>query len=106
MWALWVTALIGAWFFVSGLIPVLMAEWNAVILGIAAVVFGLIGALANSRVWQGYINALIGIWFFLNGVWFGILAPWNFVIFGIVMFIFGLWGALKHATPRHVTAGA
>jgi hypothetical protein len=103
MWANWVSFIIGLWFFLSGLVPGLQAEWNMVILGIAAVIFGFIAYES----WQGIANGIIGIWMFLSGVWFSLIFPWNFLIFGAAMAILGAWGAStqqKAGTISHGTA--
>ena len=95
MWTNWISFLIGLWIFFSGLVPRLRAEWNLIIFGILAVIFGFI----SYRNWQGITNGIGGVWLFLCGVWFIILAPANFVITGIIMALLGLWGALSE-TPQ------
>ena len=93
MWSVWITLLIGVWFFISGLIPNLSATWNLIIFGIAAIVFGFIAYFSNQKYWSGLINGIIGIWMLLCGIWFGLNGAWNFIIFGIIMVILALINA-------------
>ena len=81
MWTNWISFLIGLWIFFSGLVPQLRAEWNLIIFGILAVLFG----FASYKNWQGIINGIGGVWLFLSGIWFVLMAPANFVITGIIM---------------------
>ena len=80
MWSMWISFAIGVWVFLSGLIPSLQAEWNLIIFGAAAAVFGFI----SFRDWQGIANGIGGIWLFLSGIWFMIMSPMNFLITGKV----------------------
>ncbi len=93
MWALWITFILGVWFFVSGIIPGLIAEWNMIIFGLITMIFGFIGYFNDRKSWQAVLCGIIGIWFFLSGIWFGLIASWNFIIFGIILAILGIWGA-------------
>jgi hypothetical protein len=98
----WASFVLGIWFFISGLIPSLQAEWNMLILGIVAAVFGFIAY----ETWQGIVNGLIGVWFFLSAIWFSLILPWNFLILGAAMAILGIWGATTHNTPTVAPHGA
>jgi hypothetical protein len=103
LWSNWISFVLGVWFFISGLIPALQADWNMIILGIVAAAAGFIAFES----WQGIINGLIGVWFFLSAVWFNLVLPWNFLILGAVMAILGLWAGLSHSThhtPSHSPA--
>lgn len=99
MWTNWVSLAIGAWIFISGWIPAVQSEWNLIIFGVLAAVFG----FASYKNWQGIVNGVAGIWLFLCGIWFMIMAPANFLITGIVMVLLGLWGALYHSHTGEVT---
>ena len=96
MWSMWVSFAIGLWVFLSGLIQALQTEWNLIIFGAAAAIFGFI----SFRDWQGIVNGVGGIWLFLCGIWFIIMSPINFLITGFVMGLLGLWGALAE-TEHH-----
>ncbi len=96
MWSMWISFAIGVWVFLSGLIPSLQAEWNLIIFGAAAAVFGFI----SFRDWQGIANGIGGIWLFLSGIWFMIMSPMNFLITGFAMGLLGIWGALAE-TKHH-----
>lgn len=95
-WFNWFSLALGAWFFISGLIPALQGDWNMIILGIIAAICGFIAY----QTWQGIVNGAIGIWFFLSAIWFHLVAPWNFIILGAAMAILGIWGATTHHTPH------
>lgn len=96
MWSNWISFILGIWFFISGLIPALQGDWNMIILGIAAAVFGFIAF----QTWQGIVSGIIGVWFFLSAIWFNLVVPWNFIILGAVMAALGIWGALSYHTPH------
>jgi len=97
MWALWITLIIGIWFIISGLFPTLIANWNFIIFGIAAIIFGFTAFFSNKKLWQGLINGIIGIWMLLNGIWIALTGSWNFIVFGIVLLILSIWGAMSPA---------
>lgn len=100
-WFNWISFVFGIWFFISGLVPALQHNWNMIILGIVAAVFGFIAYQS----WQGIVNGVIGVWFFLSAIWFHLVAPWNFLILGAAMAILGIWGATSHHTPHTESHG-
>jgi hypothetical protein len=99
MWTNWISFIIGLWIFFSGFFMNLRAEWNLIIFGILAIIFG----FATYRSWQGVVNGIAGIWLFLSGIWFMILGPANFIITGIIIAILGIWGALAENPTRTVS---
>jgi hypothetical protein len=92
LWSNWISFAIGAWLFVTGWIPALQGEWNMIIFGAAAALFGFLAY----KSWQGIVNGLLGVWIFLSGIWFGLNYPQNFLLVGIAMVILGIWGATYH----------
>ena len=95
MWYSWISFVLGIWFIISGIIPALQGNWNMIILGLVAAVFGFI----SYRTWQGIVNGIIGLWFFLSAIWFHLVLPWNFIILGVIMAALAIWDALSHHTP-------
>ncbi len=97
MWALWITLLIGLWLLFSGFTSSLVVNWNMVIFGIGAIVFGFIAYFANRKNWQGFITGFIGIWLLVSGIWLEFITSWNFLIFGILIAMLSLGGTLSRS---------
>ncbi len=102
MWINWNSFIIVLWIFFCRFFMNLRAEWNLIIFGILAIIFG----FASYKSWQGIVNGIAGIWLFLSGIWFIIIGPANFIITGIIKAILGRWSALvdnPQATVSHKT---
>ncbi len=102
----WVVAIVGVWEvlapFILGYSAVTAAVWNAVIVGIAVIVFAVWSALSNnlgtSRALD-WITAIIGLWLivapFILGFTGVTAALWNAIIVGIVIAVLEAWSALS-----------
>ena len=101
----WISFIIGLWFFISGLAPGLVRVWNLLLVGILAIIFGLIAFYQNRKYWQGLVIAIIGLWVLICGFIEIYLVSWNFLLFGIIIAVLGLWAALasgKKSAPSNL----
>lgn len=98
--------LLGAWLLVSPWaigyaagMPV--AAWNAVILGVAIVVFAAV-AMYMPRVWEEGINMALGVWLIASPWVLGFAAEANMmmnaVIVGILVVALAAWAMLRDKT--------
>jgi hypothetical protein len=102
----WVVAVIGIW---GGIAPFILgyslhiaAVWDAIIVGLAFLVFGVWSALSeNAASARGlnWINFLIGIWLIISPFVLGFssiaVAMWNSIIVGAVVGVLELGAALS-----------
>lgn len=102
MWQGWISLILGAWLFISGLIPSLQTPVNYIIAGILAAIFG----FWAYRTWQGIVNGILGLWMVLSGLVSSLMLNWNLIIVGIVMAALGIWTGLSHPIQHMTTKTA
>jgi hypothetical protein len=102
----WVVAVIGIWGgiapFILGYSMQIAAVWNAIIVGLAFLVFGAWSALTevgSSARGLNWLNFLIGIWLIISPYVLGFssitVAMWNSIIVGAVVSVMELGAALS-----------
>ena len=101
----WIIALAGLWEivapFIFGMTATTAFLWDAIIVGLALVVFGAWAALANNETtikYLSWINAVLGLWLiiapFILSYSSAATAMWNDIIIGLVVLVLGAWAAL------------
>ena len=110
----WVVAVIGVWEalapFILGYSQVNAAVWNAVIVGIAFIIFAVWSALSNNPTTVrtlDWINVVLGAWLifapFVLGYSIIVVAMWNAIIVGIIVAALEIWAALSVGTGTPVS---
>lgn len=109
-WQDWVTALAGAWVFLSPWIVATMAPdalgsvaiWNHYVIGLAIIVLAL-AALFAFRVWEEWIAAVLGAWLIASPWLFGFSSSLPFtvsdVLVGAIVVLLSGWQAFHE--PLH-----
>jgi uncharacterized membrane protein HdeD (DUF308 family) len=101
----WIIALAGLWEiaapFVFGMTATTAFLWDAIIVGLALLVFGVWAALANTEEtvkYLNWINAVLGLWLviapFVLTYTSAAAAMWNDIIIGLVALVLGVWAAI------------
>ena len=101
----WIIALAGLWEivapFVFGMTAASAFLWDAIIVGLALLVFGVWAALANTEEtvkYLNWINAVLGLWLiiapFVLTYSSATAALWNDIIIGLVALVLGVWAAM------------
>jgi VIT1/CCC1 family predicted Fe2+/Mn2+ transporter len=101
----WIIALAGLWEivapFVFGMTAASAFLWDAIIVGLALLVFGVWAALANTEEtvkYLNWINAVLGLWLiiapFVLTYSNATAAMWNDIIIGLVALVLGVWAAM------------
>ena len=101
----WIIAVVGLWEiiapFVFGMTATTAFLWDAIIVGLALLVFGAWAALANDEntiKYLSWINAVLGLWLviapFVLSYSSAAAAMWNDIIIGLVALVLGVWAAL------------
>ncbi len=101
----WIIAVVGLWEiiapFVFGMTATTAFLWDAIIVGLALLVFGAWAALANDEntiKYLSWINAVLGLWLviapFVLSYSSAAAAMWNDIIIGLVALALGAWAAL------------
>ena len=101
----WIIGLAGLWEivapFVFGMTATTAFLWDAIIVGLALLVFGVWAALSNEETtvkYLNWINAVLGLWLiiapFILGYSSATVAMWNDIVIGLVALVLGAWAAL------------
>ncbi len=101
----WIIAIAGLWEiiapFVFGMTATTAFLWDAIIVGLALMVFGVWAALSNEETtvkYLNWINAVLGLWLviapFVLSYSSAAAAMWNDIIIGLVALVLGVWAAL------------
>ncbi len=101
----WIIALAGLWEivapFIFGMTATTAFLWDAIIVGLALVVFGAWAALSDQETtvkYLNWINAVLGLWLiiapFVLSYSSAAAAMWNDIIIGLVALVLGAWAAL------------
>lgn len=107
-WQDWVTLLIGVWVGISpwvlGYSTAGIATANAVVFGIAIVVYSIV-ELSVPRVWEEWLMVLAGVWLLISP-WVlqfsqSTAAAWDTALTGIAVGILALWAMAQFSSqPR------
>ena len=100
----WIIAVVGLWEivapFIFGMTATTAFLWDAIIVGLALLVFGVWAALANDEntvKYLNWINAVLGLWLiiapFVLSYSSAAAAMWNDIIVGLVALALGAWAA-------------
>lgn len=102
-WRDWLMLVLGAWLLVSPwLLGFAGAEstmilWNAVIVGVAVVVFA-VAVLSKTQVWEEWVLLALGAWLILSPFLLGYAgvttALWNSVIVGLLVGADSVWSLI------------
>ncbi len=101
----WIIAVAGLWEivapFIFGMTATTAFLWDAIIVGLALVVFGVWAALSNQETtvkYLNWINAVLGLWLiiapFVLSYSSAATAMWNDIVIGLVALVLGAWAAL------------
>ncbi len=101
----WIIAVAGLWEivapFIFGMTATTAFLWDAIIVGLALVVFGVWAALSNQEntvKYLNWINAVLGLWLiiapFVLSYSSAATAMWNDIVIGLVALVLGAWAAL------------
>ena len=101
----WIIAVAGLWEivapFVFGMTATTAFLWDAIIVGLALMVFGVWAALSdeeNTVKYLNWINAALGLWLviapFVLSYSNAAAAMWNDIIIGLAALVLGAWAAL------------
>ncbi len=110
----WIIAVVGLWEiiapFIFGMTATTAFLWDAIIVGLALLVFGAWAALANDEntiKYLSWINAVLGLWLviapFVLSYSSAAAAMWNDIIIGLVALALGAWAALTVGTNNQQT---
>ncbi len=102
----WIIALAGLWEivapFIFGMTATTAFLWDAIIVGLALLVFGVWAALAddeNTVKYLNWINGVLGLWLiiapFVLSYSNAAAAMWNDIVIGLVALVLGVWAALS-----------
>ncbi|OGA23062.1 MAG: hypothetical protein A3I01_17555 [Betaproteobacteria bacterium RIFCSPLOWO2_02_FULL_65_24] len=111
-WQDWVELLLGVWLVVSpwvvGYTDIEAARLNAVILGIAIVVYSVI-ELGVPKAWEEWVSAAMGLWLVVSPFVLNFsqqaAATWNAIVIGALILVFALWALSKDYWPHRRVTG-
>lgn len=97
-WQDWFELALGVWLGVSpwalGFTDVGAAHWNAVIAGVAIILYAIV-ELGVPKAWEEWVSIAIGVWLILSpfalGFYSHAVASWNTVVVGILIVVFAAW---------------
>ena len=97
-WQDWVELALGIWLAISpwvlGFQDMAFATWNAVLLGLAIIVFAAI-ELRLPKAWEEWVSLVMGLWLvvspFVPGFHSALAASWNTFAVGILTALFAAW---------------
>ena len=102
----WIIAVAGLWEiaapFLFGMTATTAFLWDAVIVGLGLLVFGVWAALSSKEdtvKFLNWINAVLGLWLIIAPFALGYssvaTAMWNDIIIGAVALVLGVWAAVS-----------
>jgi hypothetical protein len=106
-WQDWVELVLGIWLVISpwvvGFADMEAARTNAVILGVAIVVYSLI-ELGVPKAWEEWVSAAMGLWLVISPFVLNFsqhtAATWNTIAVGVLTLVFALWALSKDFAHR------
>ena len=111
MWQNWTNIVLGIWLIIAAFIPTITASqgaslWNALIVGIIALLVAIWAVLVNKQS-LCWLNALAGGWLLISAFIPGITAVqignlWNDLIVGLVIALVGFWAILRTSSTKTV----